>query len=146
MSGACGGVDRVGKPGEWNTITPMKLKMLIALAALAAFASAAPFGIALGQGKDVDELVTNQRIKQMDSYLALKEEQKTKIRPFILEEVKAIRKLRQEEEKLSMQEKFAKEEDLRKVCMAKVKPALTPEQYVKWEERLAAVAKGRKKK
>jgi|KBSSwiStaDraftv2_1062776.scaffolds.fasta_scaffold501900_2 Spy/CpxP family protein refolding chaperone len=123
----------------------MKLKTTIAFFSVVALALMAPLDIAWGQTKDVDELVTNQRLKQMDSYLALKEEQKEKIRPLILEEVKAIKKVR-EQENLTMEQKFAKEDEIRKQCMAKVKPVMTPEQYAKWEERLSSLNKGRKKK
>jgi Spy/CpxP family protein refolding chaperone len=123
----------------------MKFKLTIACFGLAAFAMVAPVGTALGQTKDVDELVTNQRIKQMSTYLELKDEQKEKIRPIILEEVKAIKKVREQTD-TTMEQKFAKEEELRKSCMAKVKPSLTPEQYAKWEERLTKPNSGRKKK
>ena len=86
-----------------------------------------------GKSRDVDTLNTNARLKQMTTLLTLSDEQKEKIRPIILEEVKAVRQLR-EDGKTPLQERFAKEDELRATCRAKIKPHLTPEQIQKWDE------------
>jgi hypothetical protein len=68
----------------------------------------------------------------MTTVLALTDEQKEKTRPIILEEVKAIRLLR-EDETIPLQERFAKEDELRQACRAKLKTVLTAEQFQKLE-------------
>jgi hypothetical protein len=83
--------------------------------------------------RDVNAIVTNQRLKQLTTVLTLNDEQKEKLRPVLHEEVKSIRAIR-ETENLTMQEKFAKEKDVRDASKAKAKPILTAEQFAKWEE------------
>ena len=83
--------------------------------------------------RDTDTLNTNGRVKQMTTLLALTDEQKEKARPIIFEEVKAVRLLR-EDGKIPLQERFAKESELREACRAKLKTVLTAEQFQKWED------------
>jgi Spy/CpxP family protein refolding chaperone len=82
--------------------------------------------------RDADTINTDMRLKQMTTVLALTDEQKGKTRPIILEEVKGIRLLR-ENEKIS-QERFAKEDELRQASRAKLKTVLTAEQFQKFED------------
>jgi Spy/CpxP family protein refolding chaperone len=83
--------------------------------------------------RDLDTLNTDRRLKQMATVLALTDEQKEKTRPIILEEVKAVRLLR-EDETIPLQERFAKEDVLRQACRAKLKTVLTAEQFQKLED------------
>ena len=83
--------------------------------------------------RDLDALVTNARLKQLAAALGLSDAQKEKVRPIILEEVKAIRAVR-ETDNLPQTEKTAKEKEIHDACKAKLKTILTPEQFVKWEE------------
>jgi len=83
--------------------------------------------------RDADTLNTDRRLKQLTTVLALTDEQKGKTRPIILEEVKAIRLLR-EDEIIPLQERFAKEDELREACRVKLKTVLTEEQFQKLED------------
>ncbi len=83
--------------------------------------------------RDADTLNTNGRLKQMTTVLALTDEQKEKARPIILEEVKAVRLLR-EDEKIPLKERFTKVDELREACRAKLKTVFTAEQFQKWED------------
>lgn len=89
--------------------------------------------------RDADTVNTDMRLKQMTTVLALTDEQKGKTRPIILEEVKAIRLLR-EKEQIS-QERFAKEDEVRQASRAKIKTVLTPEQVQKFEDALKKAPK-----
>ena len=106
-------------------MTTLLLTVLMALSQPARAQDAKP--------KDADTLNTNGRLKQMTTVLALTDEQKEKARPIILEEVKAVRLLR-EDEKIPLQERFARESEIRDACRAKLKTVLTAEQSQKWED------------
>jgi len=89
--------------------------------------------------RDVDALVTAQRLKTLHSVLNLSDVQQEKIRPMLYEEGKSIRTMR-EDEKISQQEKFAKQKEIHAACMAKIKPVLTAEQMEKldnWQQKAA---------
>jgi len=118
-------------------MTALLLTVLMALSQPARSQDAKP--------KDADTLNTNGRMKQMTTVLALTDEQKEKVRPILLEEVKAIRLLR-EDEKIPLQERFAKEDELRQACRAKLKNVLTEEQAQKWEDTIKKARKNSKPK
>jgi len=89
--------------------------------------------------RDVDALVTAQRLKMLHSVLNLSDVQQEKIRPILYEEGKSIRAVR-ENEKIPQQEKFAKQKEIRDTCMTKIKPVLTAEQLEKldnWQQKAA---------
>jgi Spy/CpxP family protein refolding chaperone len=113
------------KNNSTAAMTALLLTVLMALSQPARAEDARP--------KDADTLNTNGRLKQMTTVLALTDEQKEKVRPIILEEVKAVRLLR-EDENLPLKERFAKEDELREACRAKLKTVLTAEQSQKWED------------
>ena len=100
--------------------------------AIEAKAADAKPGAEVVKPRDLDTLNANQRLRMLSVNLGLSDDQKEKMRPIILEEVKAVRILK-ENDAIPLKERFAKEAQLREVCKAKVKPILTPEQFSKWE-------------
>src|SRR6266496_2994578 len=82
--------------------------------------------------RDIDTVVTAQRLKMLHTVLNLSDVQQEKIRPILYEEGKSIRAVR-EDERIPQQEKFAKQKEIRDACMTKIKPVLTAEQVAKLE-------------
>src|ERR1051325_6678962 len=111
----------------------MKLNTLLTAMALAGFLALLPSTRAQdGKPKDVDAMVTVQRLKLLHAALNLSGDQQEKIRPLLYEEGKSIRAVR-ESEKFTQQEKIAKQKELHENCMAKIKPILPAEQKAKLE-------------
>jgi hypothetical protein len=133
--------------GSWfNDATLMKRKLSLLLLPLLVATLAAPLP-AHAQGaktRDVDEILTNQRVKQLAGLLQLTDEQQKKIQPFVKEEFKGARAVK-EDENLPQQEKFAKTDAIHAAAKVKIKGVLTAEQLVKWGELEQRSAKKPKK-
>jgi Spy/CpxP family protein refolding chaperone len=74
-----------------------------------------------------------ERLQRMGQHLQLTDEQKTKIKPFLEDEM-AQAKTIHEDSSLSRPQKMEKLQQLRSSTQAKIKPILTPEQQKKLEE------------
>src|SRR5213592_2245541 len=113
---------------KWNLNSTFAAVLLVGLTVWVAPARAEE-----AKPRDLDTLVTNQRLKQLAAALGLSDEQKEKMRPILFEEVKSVRAVR-EAENMPQQEKTAKDKEIKDACKAKLKPILTAEQFAKWEE------------
>src|SRR6266851_1040428 len=82
---------------------------------------------------DAKTLVAQMTLKQMSKELALTEEQKTKIKPILIEECDKMAVI-QDDERLSPREKSTKCQECQATCRVKLKPILTAEQAEKWDQ------------
>ncbi len=82
---------------------------------------------------DAKTLVAQMTLKQMSRELALTEEQKTKIKPILIEECDKMAVI-QDDERLSPREKSTKCKECQETCRVKLKPILTAEQAEKWDQ------------
>src|SRR5205085_4354193 len=76
------------------------------------------------------------RLKGLDRTLTLTDEQKTKIRPVLEEEVKKWEEM-QQDKSIPSTERIKKFREVREATQAKIRPLLTPEQLQKLDSRLA---------
>jgi Spy/CpxP family protein refolding chaperone len=121
----------------------MRLPYVRSLALLAAVSGLLLFGTTSpsqekteakpGPRPDAKTLVAQMTLKQMSRDLALTEEQKTKIKPILIEECDKLAVI-QDDQSLSPVEKNAKCTACREVYRVKLKPVLTAEQADKWEQ------------
>jgi Spy/CpxP family protein refolding chaperone len=86
-----------------------------------------------GPRPDAKTLVAQMTLKQMSRELALTEEQKTKIKPFLTEECDKMTVI-QDDQSLSPVEKSTKCKECQAACRVKLKPILTAEQAEKWDQ------------
>ena len=108
-------------------ITPMK-KLILAL-----LLAASPALQAQEPARDIDSVLVDQRIKRMTTALTLSDEQKTKVRPLVLEEIKAFKSYRADT-KLTEQNRVDKEKEFRTAAGPKFKAILNEEQFTKYEQ------------
>jgi len=76
---------------------------------------------------------TIDRSAALANFLKLSDEQKTKIKPILDEEVSQQQALRQDKA-LTPESRMAKVKEIRESTSAKVKPILNDEQWQKWEK------------
>lgn len=81
-----------------------------------------------GQRMNVDE-----QIKQLAADLNLTEDQKTKLKPILQEQLDKSQKLRQDEA-LPREQRQEKMREIREATNAKIKAVLTADQYEKWQK------------
>ena len=75
---------------KWNLNSTFAAVLLVGLTVWVAPARAEE-----AKPRDLDTLVTNQRLKQLAAALGLSDEQKEKMRPILFEEVKSVRAVRE---------------------------------------------------
>ena len=85
------------------------------------------------------------RLQQMSEVLKLTDEQKEKLKPIFKEEMEKLKALR-EDTNVPQEEKRPKMRAIMDDSFAKIKPILTVEQVVKWEDFRAEAQKKRKQK
>lgn len=83
--------------------------------------------------RTAQDILVEGKMRRMTTVLMLNEEQKTKVRPVVAEDMKAANVI-QEDASLSVAEKDVKKKEVREKMNAKLKEILTPEQYLKLEE------------
>ena len=103
------------------------------LALLAMFALAAASAPAQDTARDVDAIIADTRVKKMTTVLALTDDQKTKVRPLIIEEIKKFKSIRADTS-LTEQDRVKKEKEHREAARPKFKAILNEEQFAKYEE------------
>jgi Spy/CpxP family protein refolding chaperone len=111
--------------------TPMKRTLLALL--LAASALAAAPASAQDPARDIDSVLADQRVKRMTTVLTLTDEQKTKVRPLVLEEIKAFKTYRADDS-LTEADRIRKEKEFRASARPKFKAILNEEQLAKYEQ------------
>jgi hypothetical protein len=96
---------------------------------------AASFSLPAQESKPrtVPEIQAAQRVKQLTTLLQLTDGQREKIQPIVFEEFKSVGVVK-DDEKLSLQEKFSKQEAIRSECKTKIKSHLDAVQLAKWDE------------
>ncbi len=115
----------------------------ILIALLAATLLAAP-ALAQNPDRDVDEVIASSRVKRMTTVLTLTDEQKGKVMPLIVEEIKKFKVIRQDTS-LTEEDRIKKEKEFREANRPKFKAILSEEQMIKYEE-MQAPRRGAKKK
>jgi Spy/CpxP family protein refolding chaperone len=93
--------------------------------------------------RDAQSVINELRLKQLTKNLGLTDEQQKKIKVLYAEEAKLAVKVN-DDEKLSLSDKATQKQALIKATNEKIKPLLTPEQKLTFEQFLAKAA-GRKK-
>ena len=83
--------------------------------------------------RDVDSIIADQRLKRMTTVLSLTEEQKTKVRPLVSEEIKAFKSYRSNTS-LTEEDRVKKEKEFRATNKPKFKAILSEEQFAKYEQ------------
>ena len=113
---------------------------------IALFSATLLAGPALAQkpDRDVDEVIADSRVKRMTTTLTLTEDQKGKVRPLIVEEIKTFKAIRQDTS-LSEDDRIKKEKEFREANRPKFKAILSDEQMTKYEEMQAPKRGGKKK-
>lgn len=122
----------------------MHLRLLTILVTYAVWLSAS-VSLVLGQEKktkDAAEVLSEARVRQFTALLKLTEDQQQKVRPIVLEEFKSVQAVK-DDDKLTLQDKLAKQATLREASKTKIKALLTPDQLARWEE---VEKQGQKKK
>jgi len=109
-----------------------KLMRLTLFALLALFTFAAANAPAADTPRDVDTILADSRIKRMTTVLALTDDQKTKLRPLILDEIKKFKAIRADES-LKETDRIQKEKEYRESAKPKFKAILSEEQFTKYE-------------
>ena len=79
---------------------------------------------------DIRTARVEARLKSMDRMLTLTDDQKTKIRPIVEEEVKKFEEM-QQDKTLPAQDRMKKLRETREASQAKINPILSPEQQAK---------------
>jgi len=82
--------------------------------------------------RDVDSILADQRVKRMTTALTLTDDQKTKIRPLVLDEIKAFKSFRNDTT-LKEEDRIKKEKEFRDSAKPKFKAILSDEQFTKYE-------------
>jgi hypothetical protein len=103
--------------------------IIIALFAAATFAVPA---FAQAPDRDVDEVIADSRVKRMTTVLSLTDEQKGKVRPLVIEEIKKFKAIRQDTS-LTEEDRIKKEKEFREANKPKFKAILSEEQLTKYE-------------
>jgi len=93
----------------------------------------APRLVAQQPARDLDSILVEQRIKRMNTVLTLTDEQKTRLRPLISDEIKAFKSYR-ENTALTEEQRIAKEKEFRAAVKPKFKAILSEEQFTKYEQ------------
>jgi len=115
-------------------LNPMKkLSLLLALFLAASAALLQNQAQAQEPAHDIDTVLADQRIKRMTAALTLSDEQKTKVRPLVLEEIKAFKSYRTDT-KLTEEDRIKKEKEFRSGQKPKFKTILNEEQFAKYEQ------------
>ena len=83
--------------------------------------------------KDAATVVSNARLKSLSNALTLTDEQKEKVRPLLVEEVKFLHGLR-ENQALTEAERIKQEKEFREAARPKFKAMLSEEQFQKFEQ------------
>lgn len=115
--------------------------LLLALFTAALLASPA---LAQKPERDVDTILTDSRIKSMTTALTLTDEQKDKLRPLILEEIKKFKAIRYDAS-LSEEQRITQEKEFRAANRPKFKAILSDEQMTKYEQMQSGKRGARKK-
>ena len=76
--------------------------------------------------------VVKQRLERLAEQLKLTDEQKTKVREILREQVKQLRGLRQDQS-MARADKVAKLKEIRESLQSQIEPVLTEEQLEKWK-------------
>ena len=105
----------------------LSLVVIILLATLASLPAQDP------KPRKAEEILAGQRVKQLTTLLQLTDEQKGKIEPIVFEEFKLVSQVK-DDEKLSLQEKFTRQDAIRAESKTKIKSHLNTEQLAKWDE------------
>jgi Spy/CpxP family protein refolding chaperone len=116
-------------------------KSLLALL-LAALAIAVVPATAQEPARDVDSLLADQRLKRMTTVLTLTDEQKTKVRPLVVDEIKAFKSYRADTS-LTEEDRIKKQKEFRASSKPKFKAILSDEQFAKYEQ-LESEKRGKK--
>ncbi len=107
-------------------------KTLLALLLAASAIAAAPAS-AQNPARDLDSVLLDQRLKRMTTALTLTDEQKTKVRPLVLDEIKAFKSYRADTS-LTEEDRIKKEKDFRATSKPRFKAILNEEQFTKYEQ------------
>lgn len=82
--------------------------------------------------RDIDSILADQRVKHMATSLTLTADQKAKMRPLVVEEIKAFNTYRRDAS-LTEEDRARKEQEFRASSKPKFKAILTAEQFGKFE-------------
>ena len=100
---------------------------------LAASALAAAPASAQDPARDIDSVLADQRIKRMTTVLTLTDEQRTKVRPLVIEEIKVFKSYRADTS-LTEADRINKEKEFRASAKPKFKAILDEEQLAKYDQ------------